>query len=120
MPRAKSSATSVGAGSALLEIGVLLTTRWSGRKIEHELPGDGLDHPALMAEGDSVAGGERSGFEQGILHPRNLLLHGFERLPDHRRTHLAGAQVTHFLDLQEIEKRIALGRGYQSGFFPSC
>ena len=73
-----------------------------------------------MTKRNPVTGGKRSRFEQRILHSRYLLLHGFERLTDHRGTHFAGTQVTHFLDLQEIEKRIGLGRGYQSGLFPSC
>ena len=63
---------------------------------------------------------EGPGFEQRIFHPGNLLQHGFKRLPDHRGTHLAGAQITHFLDLQEFEERIALGSGHQSGLFPGC
>ena len=53
-----------------------------------------------MAEGDSLARRECSGFEQRIFHAGNLLLHGIERLPYHRRAHFAGAQITHFLDLQ--------------------
>ena len=72
-----------------------------------------------MAEGDSLARRESSGFKQRIFHAGNLLLHGIERLPYHRRPHFAGAQITHFLDLQEVEKRIALGGRYQSSFFPS-
>jgi hypothetical protein len=57
-----------------------------------------------VAKRDPVPSGECPGLEQRVLHPRNLLQHGFERLPDHGGTHLAGAQITHFLDLQEFEK----------------
>src|SRR5882672_6444438 len=91
----------------------------AGREIEQELPGDGFDDSTLMAEGNPVTRRERSRLKQRILHSRHLLLHGFERLPDHRRTHFAGAQVAHFLDLQKLEKRIAFGCGHQSSFFPS-
>jgi hypothetical protein len=72
-----------------------------------------------MPEGDAVSRAKRTGLEQRILHPGYLLLHGLERLPDDRRTHLAGAQITHFLDLQQVKKGITLGDGYQSGLFPS-
>jgi hypothetical protein len=60
-----------------------------------------------------------AGLKQGIVHPCDLFLHGLERLPDDHRAHLAGAQVTNFLDLQEIKKRIGLGGGYQFGSFPT-
>ena len=104
MPRAKSSATSADAGCELIDTGALLTDPWTGREIKHELPGDRFNKFALMTEGNPLAGGERSCFNQRILHPRHLLLHGLERLPYHRRTHLAGTQVPNFLDLEEIEK----------------
>ena len=65
-----------------------------------------------------MAGGVGAGLKQGILHARDLLQHGIKRLPDHRRTDFLGAQIANFFDLQEIEKRIAFGGGYQSGFFP--
>jgi len=67
-----------------------------------------------------VPSGESSRFKQRVLHPGNLFQHGLKRLPYHRRTHLAGAQVAYFLDLQEFKKRIVLGGGDQSGFFPGC
>ena len=73
-----------------------------------------------MTKRDPVTGAKRSRLEQRILHSRYLLLHGLERLTDDSGPHFAGTQVTHFLDLQEIKKRIGLGRGYQSSLFPSC
>ena len=73
-----------------------------------------------MAECDAVPGGERPRLEQRIFHARNLLQHGFERLPYHRGTHLAGAQVAHFLDLQELKERVTFGGSHQSGLLPGC
>ena len=72
-----------------------------------------------MPEGYAAPAGERACFEQRILHARHLLQHGIERLANHRRAYFFRAQVAYFLDLQEIEKRIILGGGNQSGFFPT-
>jgi len=66
-----------------------------------------------------MAGAKSAGLEQWILHPGRLLLHGLERLPDHRGPHFVSAQVAYFLDLQEVKKGIALSGGDQFGFFPS-
>src|SRR5215469_4033706 len=88
-------------------------------EIEEELTGNWLEQPALMPEGDAVPGGCGAGLQQRILHTRHLLLHGFQRLPDDRGPDLLRAQVADFLDLQEVEKRIALRDGHQSGFFPT-
>ena len=89
-------------------------------KIKHELTRDRFKHLALMTERNPASGIERSRLEQRILHPRRLLLHGRQRFPDHRRAHLARAQVAHFLDLQEVEKGIDFRGGDQSSFFPSA
>ena len=90
-------------------------------KVEHELPGDRFDQLALMPKSNPMmASGERSRFEQWILHARHLLLHGLKRLPDHGRADLSGAQIAYFFYLQQVEEGIAPSGGYQSGFFPSC
>src|SRR3984957_9146468 len=91
-----------------------------GREIEHELSGNRLKQPACMAESHPMPGAKRARLKQWILHSRSLLLHGIERAANDRRFDFAGAQVTNFLDLQQVEKGIALGGGYQFGFFPSC
>ena len=83
-------------------------------------PAIGSNDFALVTEGHPLAGVKCAGFEQRVLHPRDLFLHGFKRLPDDHGPHFARTQVSHFLDLQEIKKRIGLGGGHQSGFFPSC
>ena len=72
-----------------------------------------------MAERDAaVSRAVGASFEQGIFHARHLLLHGFERLTNDPGSYSPCAQVANFLNLQEIEKGIALSRGHQSGFFP--
>jgi hypothetical protein len=74
-----------------------------------------------MAKSDPMMACRKcSSFEQRIFHTSYLFLHGLEGLPDYRWTHFSRAQIAHFLDLQQIKKRIALGGGYQSGLFPSC
>src|SRR5215475_1823062 len=73
-----------------------------------------------MPERNAVPAGERPRLEQWILHACHLLLHRFKGLANHRRPHLLGTQVTDFFDLQEVEKRVILSGGYQSGFFPTC
>src|SRR5581483_7153954 len=90
-------------------------------EVEHELARDGLQHLAFMAKRNAMPlGGKGSRFEQRIFHSRHLLLHGFQRLPDHRRAHFPCAQVPNLLYLEKVKKRIALACGYQSGLFPSC
>ncbi len=61
---------------------------------------------------------KRAGFEQRIFHPGGLLLHGHHRLLNFDRTHPLGAQVAHFLDLQEVKERIAFGGRKQAGLLP--
>ena len=69
-------------------------------EIEHELARDGFHQPPLMPEGNTPPALVCARLEQRIFHAGNLLLHRFQRLPDHRRAHLLRAQVSHFLDLQ--------------------
>src|SRR5437867_797707 len=69
-------------------------------EIKHELPSDRLHNFALMSKRDAMSGNERARFEQRILHSGHLLLHGFERLPNHSGTYLARAQVANLFDLQ--------------------
>ena len=104
-------------GVVLLRTGLGSRNRRAGhnffpsRKVHHELSRDRLQQPALMTERHAMlVGGGNSGIEQRISHARRLLLHGFERLPNHRRPHPHGAQVANFLDLQQVGKRVG-GRG---------
>jgi hypothetical protein len=92
----------------------------SSGKVEHELAGNGLDQFTFVTESNAVPSAEGAGLEQRIFHSRSLLLHGLERLADHRGAHFGGAQVSNFFDLQQVKKGIALGGGNQSGFFPTC
>ena len=92
----------------------------AGSEVKHELSGDGFDHFALVTEGNALPGGEGTSLKQWIFHPRNLLQHGFKRLPDDRGPHLAGAQVADFFDLQELKKRIGLGSRHQPSLLPGC
>jgi hypothetical protein len=71
-----------------------------------------------VTERDAASALIGSGFEQRILHARNLFLHGFKRLPDHGRANALRAQVAHFLDLHQIEKGIIFGRRHQSRLLP--
>ena len=89
-----------------------------GGEIEHELSGDGLQQPALVPESNAVSAAIGASFEQRIPHAGNLLLHGFERLPDDGRTNALGAEVAHFLDLHQIEKGILFARRHQSCLLP--
>ena len=73
-------------------------------EIKHELPGDRLHESSLMPKGNAPPALVGARFEQWIFHPGNLLQHGFERLPDHGWSHFLRAQVSHLLDLQQIEK----------------
>ncbi len=90
-----------------------------GRKVENELAGDGLEQFAIVPEGDPVPVGEGGGFEQGIVHAGDLLLHGLQRLANDGRAHFLGTQVADFFDLQEVKKRVVLSGGHQSSFFPT-
>jgi hypothetical protein len=118
IPRANKSATSVTTSSGPLRCGLANDFTLFGREIEHELSGDGFQQPPLVPEGNAMSALIGAGFEQRILHARNLLLHGFERLPDHGGANALGAQVAHFFDLHEIEKRIIFGCADQSGLLP--
>ena len=71
-----------------------------------------------MPESDAMSALIGARLEQGILHARNLFLHGFERLPDDGRTNALGAKVAHFLYLHEIEEGIIFARRYQSRLLP--
>jgi hypothetical protein len=73
-----------------------------------------------VAESNAMPGAEDARLDQRILHSCSLFLHGIKRPPDYRGAHLVSAQVANFLDLQEVKKGVALGGGYQFGFFPSC
>src|SRR6266446_930131 len=87
-------------------------------EIKHELPGDRLHESPLMPEGNVTSTLISARFEQRILHTGNLLQHGFERLPDHGWSHFLRAQVSHLLDLQQIEKRVSLGDRDERSLLP--
>ena len=89
------------------------------REVEHKLPGDGLEQLAFVAKCDPVSGEKCARLEQRVFHARHLFLHRLQRLPDHGRAHLLRAQVTDFLDLQEIETRVALRGGVPVRPFPN-
>ena len=57
--------------------------------------------------------------QQRILHPGHLFLHGLKRFTNDGRAHPLRTQVAHFLDLQEVEKRIVFRDSHQPGFFPA-
>src|SRR5438876_3333755 len=87
-------------------------------EIKHELPGDRLDESSLMPEGNAPSALVSARLEQRILHTGNLLQHGFERLPDHGRSHFLRAQISHLLDLQQIEERVSLGHRDERSLLP--
>ncbi len=78
----------------------------------------GSTQPSLVAERNAASALISAGFQQWILHARNLFLHGFERLPDDGGTNPLGAQVPHFFNLHQIEKRILFARRHQSRLLP--
>src|SRR5581483_11653642 len=57
--------------------------------------------------------------DQRVLHPGHGLLHGSQRLANHRWAHFLGPHVAQFFQLQEIEEGIGLGWGDQAGPFPA-
>jgi hypothetical protein len=91
-----------------------------GSEVEHELPGYRLKQFPFMTERHAVAArGDGAGLEQWILQTRSLLLHrayGFANLD---RTHSSGTEISHLLDLQEVEKRVVGCSAQQARFFPS-
>src|SRR5581483_10083214 len=89
-----------------------------GSEVHHELPRDGLHGMSLVTEGHPRAGGECARLEQRVLHAGDLLLHGAQRFPDHGGAHSLGAQVAHFLHLQQIKEGITVAGGYQPGSLP--
>ena len=115
MPRANQAAASFSCGlDSGVGIGVLVTTFSRAAKIHHKLSRDRLQQLALVAERHAMlVSGRSAGLEQRISHARRLLLHGFERLPDHRRPYPHGAQVANFLDFQQVGKGVG-DRGTQS------
>ena len=65
-----------------------------------------------------MPGGESPRFEQRIFHACSLLLHGLERLPDHRRAHLTGAQDPALFSLAGGQKRSRCRRRRPARPFP--
>jgi hypothetical protein len=89
------------------------------REVHHKLSGDRFQQFALMTKRyPMLVGGRSARFQQRISHARGLLLHGLERLPDHRRAHPHRAQVADFLDLQQVGERIRWGGNDQPRTLP--
>src|SRR5215831_9937193 len=89
-------------------------------EVEHELPGYRLKQFPFMTERHAVpAGSDGTGLKQWILETRSLLLHGAHRFANLDRTHSSGTEVSHFLNLQEIEKCVVRCSAQQARLFPS-
>jgi len=73
----------------------------------------------MMAEGDTRFAGECARFEQRIFHSGNLLLHGEQRIANHRGTHTLSAQLTQLSQLQKVKKGIGIRDRYEAGLLPA-
>jgi hypothetical protein len=61
----------------------------------------------------------RTGLKQRILEARSLLLHRADGFANLDRTHSPGTKISHFLDLQEVEKCVPGCGAQQARSFPS-
>ena len=71
-----------------------------------------------MTKRHAVAALVRASFEQGVFHACCLFLHGLKRLPDDGGAHSLGAEIPHFLDLDEIKKGIIFAGAHEARFLP--
>ena len=86
-------------------------------EVEEELAADGIDHGAVMAEGQARTGAHNARLEERVGHAGDGL-HGQDRFADGGRGHVFSTQRTQDAQLPQILEAINLLLRDQSGSFP--
>ena len=86
-------------------------------EVEEQLAADGIDHGAVMAEGQARAGAHHARLEQRVAHAGHGF-HGQNRVADRGRGHVVLAQRAQRAQLPQILKAVDFLLGDQPGSFP--
>ena len=87
-------------------------------EVEQQLAANGIDHGAVMAEGEARSGAHQAGLEQWVGHAGHRF-HGEDRVADGGGGNVVFTKDAQSSELPQILKCVGLLLGDESGSFPS-